>query len=104
MCKPKYAHTKNADLICYHTKNPQSKLRNAKISPNIAIKGITLTVIGMLNLCEKNENIKSIASCDVKLIKTKSPKSEKEIPYKDLKVKKSIGERFPTTDIDMLVV
>ena len=66
--------------------------------------GVFCTVFGILNLCEKNENIKSIPSCVEKLINTNNPNKDYEIPYKDLNVKKSIGDKFATTDIVIFVV
>ena len=63
-----------------------------------------MTVLDMLNLCEKKENIKSIISCVKKLISTSNPKSEYEIPYNERKVRNRRGGRFPTIDIDILTV
>ena len=44
--------------------------------PTTASAGVSRTVSGMLNLCEKNEKIRSMSSWVEKLISTKSPKSE----------------------------
>jgi hypothetical protein len=64
--------------------------------------GIILTARGILNLWEKNENIRSTVSWVTKLIRTKRPRRVYEIPYKERNVRKRIGERLPTMDIDTL--
>jgi hypothetical protein len=70
-------------------------------NPIIAITGIALTIRGILNLCEKKENIRSIKSCKKNAIKTNSPSRVKEILYVELKVENSIGERHDTQAIVM---
>jgi hypothetical protein len=66
--------------------------------------GVTFTVLGILNLWEKNEKIKSTINCVVKFTKTNKPNKEYEIPYKERKVKNKIGDKFPTIDMVILVV
>ena len=44
--------------------------------PTMAMMGVSLTVSGMLNLCEKNEKMRSTVSCVKKLISTSVPSKE----------------------------
>jgi hypothetical protein len=66
--------------------------------------GIIFTVRGILNLCEKNEKIKSMASCVTKFISTNKPSNEYEIPYREWNVRNKTGERFDTIDIEIFDV
>ena len=65
--------------------------------PAIAMMGVSLTVSGILNLCEKNEKMRSTVSWVKKLISTSVPKSEYEMPYCSWKVKNKSGGRLPIT-------
>lgn len=66
--------------------------------------GIVFIVFEILNLCEKNENAKSIKSCEKKLMSTKKPSKEYEIPYSVLNVRKSNGDKDETTAIEIFAL
>ena len=70
------------------------------VIPINVITGISLTVNGMLNLCEKKENTRSIANCVTKFISTNAPKSEYEILYNSRKVRNNSGDIFATIAIE----
>ena len=61
---------------------------------------MSFTARGMLNLCEKTENAVSTISCVQKLISTRSPRSEYDMPYISLNVRRSNGESVDTVAID----
>ena len=48
---------------------------NAK-KPSMERKGVSFTAVGILNLWERKETIKSTTICVVKLISTNAPKRE----------------------------
>ena len=74
------------------------------IRPITLSRGMVLTAFEMLNLCEKNEKIRSTVSCVQKFINIRKPKREYDMPYKERNVIKSRGGKFPATDVEMLDV
>ena len=73
--------------------------RTKMTRPSTLIRGVSFTVRGILNLCEKKLNIRSTISWVEKLKSTKRPRSEKDIPNLLWKVRKSMGGRLPITAI-----
>jgi hypothetical protein len=77
--------------------------RTKMTRPSTLIRGVSLTVMGILNLCEKKLKTRSTSSCVEKFKSTKRPRSENDIPNLLWKVKKSIGGRLPIIAIDTFI-